>query len=57
MSNENSFRPIYEIAREIRSDWKKVNYGAKPYLDAMLDLSTCSDHYMYEDAKSILLYF
>ena len=27
-------RPIYEIAKEIRADWKPVSPYAKPYLDA-----------------------
>lgn len=50
-------RPIYEIAREIETDWKKVNYAARPYLDAMHDLGGVNDMYGYEDAKSIVLYF
>ena len=50
-------RPIYEIAREIRADWKNVNYAAKPYLDAMRDLTNITDTYGYDSAKSVVLYF
>lgn len=50
-------RPIHEIAREIRQDWKKVYFGAVPYLDAMHSLNTITDTYIYDDAKSIIIYF
>jgi len=50
-------RPIYEIAREIRRSWNPVNYAAKPYLDAMTQLSTITEKYGYDSAKSVILYF
>jgi hypothetical protein len=50
-------RPIYEIAAEIRRDWKSVNYAARPYLDAMRELSAVSDRYYYDSGKSVVLYF
>lgn len=50
-------RPLYEIAREIRSDWKKVYFGAEPYLEAMESLNGVNDHYGLDDAKTIVLYF
>ena len=50
-------RPICEIAQEIRKDWKAVNYGAKPYLDAMSSLDSINDKYGMDNAKSIVLYF
>lgn len=50
-------RPLYEIAAEIRADWKKVYFGAVPYLDAMETLSNIQSHYGYEEAKSIVRYF
>ncbi len=50
-------RPIYMIAKEIQTDWKKVNYAAKPYLEAMKELSSMSDKYYYDTAESVLLYF
>jgi len=50
-------RPLYQIARDITKAWPKVNYAAKPYLDAMRDLSSINDRYGYDDARSIVLYF
>lgn len=50
-------RKIYQIAAEIRQDWKNVNYAAAPYLDAMLDLGTMEDFYGLDSAQSIVLYF
>jgi len=55
MTNTN--RPLSEIAQEIRKDWAKVNYGAKPYLDAMATLNSINDMYYQDTAKSIVLYF
>ena len=51
-------RPLYDIAREIRIDWgKKINYAAKPYLDAMASLSDISDGYGYDSGDSVVRYF
>ena len=50
-------RPLYEIASEIRKDWKKVYFGAVPYLDAMSTLDSINDNYMFDSAKSVVLYF
>lgn len=51
-------RPLYQIAQEIRRDWgSKVNYAAKPYLDAMGSLDKISDNYGMDSAKSVVLYF
>ena len=50
-------RPLYAIAREIRADWKRVNYAAVPYLQAMADLSSIDDNYGMDNAKSIVVYF
>ena len=33
-------RPIWKIADEIKVKWKKVNYAAAPYLEAMEQLGT-----------------
>ena len=54
MSNSRS---LNVIASEIRSDWKSVNYGAKPYLDAMGCLTNVSDNFGMDTGKSIVLYF
>ena len=50
-------RPLYEIAREIRRDWKKVYFGAVPYLDAMSTLDSINDNYMFDSGKSVVIYF
>lgn len=50
-------RSLATIAREIRADWTKVNYAAKPYLDAMASLDSVRDSYGYDSGKSVVLYF
>lgn len=50
-------RPIYEIAREIKADWAKVNYAAAPYLDAMQFLTSIDDEYYADSATSVIRYF
>lgn len=50
-------RPIYMIANEIRQDWKKVHYSAKPYLEAMYGLNKITDKYGFDSADSIVRYF
>lgn len=50
-------RPIHEIAREIRADWKPVNYAARPYLDAMASLNSINDNYIADSARGVVLRF
>jgi hypothetical protein len=50
-------RSIRSIALDIRREWIKVNYAAKPYLDAMLELNSINDKYGFDNARSIILYF
>ena len=50
-------RPLHEIAREIRSDWKPVDYAAKPYLEAMMDLDSVNDQYGADNGRYIVNYF
>lgn len=50
-------RPIYQIAAEIKKYWKKVNYAAVPYLDAMKTLTDKSSAYYADSATSIVVYF
>lgn len=50
-------RPISAVAREIRSEWKNVYFGAVPYLRAMQSLGDAGDMYGEDDAKSVVLYF
>tara|TARA_A100001201_G_C4039427_1_gene186193 strand:- start:316 stop:543 length:228 start_codon:yes stop_codon:yes gene_type:complete len=50
-------RPIYEIAGDIRSDWTKVSPYALPYLEAMEDLDSVEDRYLFDSARSVINYF
>ncbi len=51
-------RPLYVIGTEIKALWgAKLNYGAKPYVDAMCTLTNIEDNYFADSAKSIVLYF
>jgi hypothetical protein len=50
-------RSLNLIARDIRQDWKNVNYAAKPYLEAMQSLTSITDSYGSDNAKSVVLYF
>ena len=50
-------RLIKDIAREIRADWKKVYFGAEPYLKAMESINSIEDNYYFDTAESIVVYF
>lgn len=55
-------RPLYEIANEIRKDWRAtakngIYFGAKPYLNAMSTMDSIQDNYGMDSGKSIVLYF
>lgn len=50
-------RPLHTIAAEIERTWSKVNYAARPYLDAMHALQAIGDTYGCDSAKSVVLYF
>ncbi len=51
-------RPLYEIAADIRKDWgAKVNFAAKPYLDAMASLTSVNDNYGWDSGSTIVRYF
>lgn len=50
-------RPIWEIGNDIERNWAKVNYAARPYLDAMNELDDINGMYYADTAKSVVLYF
>lgn len=50
-------RKVNEIAKEIRSDWTKVNYGAVPYLDAMDEIESVRSMYYQDSVSSVVRYF
>jgi hypothetical protein len=56
-SRRTAARSISEIAADIEREWKNVNFGARPYLDAMKQLDSIGDMYYADDAKGIILYF
>jgi hypothetical protein len=54
---EPEVRTIREIAQEVRKDWSPVNYAARPYLDAMLELERITEKYYADSAESVVAYF
>ena len=50
-------RSLNTIANNIRKDWTKPNFAAKPYLDAMQSLDAITDKYYYDNASDIVRYF
>jgi hypothetical protein len=50
-------RTIHAIAGDIKRIWKKMYFGAVPYVDAMLTLSVRGDHYGLDSSDDILLHF
>lgn len=54
--NKRTFR---QIAKDIKSTWLNVYFGAVPYLEAMLELDTTNPDamYYYDRAEDIALYF
>lgn len=52
-----TMRSLSTIAYEISRDWAKPYFGAVPYLQAMHHLDTIEDTYIFDSAKSIVLYF
>lgn len=52
-------RTFAEIAKEIKTTWKNVYFGAKPYLDAMATIHSTDKNatYIMESADTIVRYF
>lgn len=48
---------LSDIAKIIKTDWKNVNFAAKPYLNAMHSLNTVNDYYFADSGKNIVIYF
>ena len=49
--------PLSRLAFIISRDWRKVNYAAKPYLEAMGCLESISDNYIADSGHSVVAYF
>lgn len=56
MDNKRTFQ---QIARDIKSTWLNVYFGAVPYLEALLTLDTTNPNALYgiETAGDITRYF
>jgi len=52
-----TMRSLSEISREISASWKNVYFGAVPYLNAMRELDTIDDTYIFDSAESVVRYF
>ena len=52
-------RTFQQIAKDIKSTWLNVYFGAVPYLEAMLTLDTTDPNasYYYDKAGDIVRYF
>lgn len=50
-------RSLHDIAADIKANWPKVNYAAKPYLEVMAVLTDMSSGYYQDSADSIVRYF
>ena len=52
-------RTFQQIAKDIKSIWLNVYFGAVPYLEAMLTLNTSDPNamYLYNTAGDIVRYF
>lgn len=50
-------RTLKEIAKEIKADWKKMYFGAVPYVEAMSQMTTMDSYYIYENGYDIVPYF
>lgn len=52
-------RNLSQIAKDIRKDWKKVYFGAEPYLYAMESINSPEPDapYFLETAKDMVIYF
>jgi len=55
--NEKPARPLWMIAKEIRQDWKRIYFGAEPYLGALSQLNTVNDGYGCDSGESMVRYF
>jgi hypothetical protein len=48
---------LSEIACVIKWDWKKVNYAARPYLEALMSMESIDEDYGADSGSSVVAYF
>lgn len=50
--------PLSTLGRMIRRDWGvKVNFAARPYLEALCSLESVSDNFLMDSGDSVVRYF
>lgn len=55
-STGNNLPPVHEIARGIKKNWKKMYFGAVPYIDAMHSMRSAHDDYGMDTGHSVIAY-
>lgn len=50
-------RPLYEIAKEIKQDWKNISVYAEAYREPMSQLTSVNEMYYCDSAEEIVLRF
>ncbi len=50
-------QPLYRLAEIAIYDWKKVYFGAVPYLNALATLAFVTQNYGCDSGESIVIYF
>ena len=48
---------ISAIAKIVHEDWKKIYFGAVPYLQAMERINSIEEMFFEDTAKSVVRYF
>jgi hypothetical protein len=48
---------LRELALMVKRDWQKPYFGAVPYLNAMMALTSIDEQYGLDTGESIVLYF
>jgi hypothetical protein len=48
---------IAGLAQVVYRDWQRVNFAAKPYLQAMQSMRSINDQFGFDSGRSIVLYF
>jgi len=54
---KTTVRPLYEIASEIRKDWKPICPHAQAHLVAFDNATSIDEMYMYDSVKGEVCYF
>ncbi len=60
MPNENkdlSTLTWHELVSLVEIDWKRVYFGAVPYLNAMKTMESHNSNYGLDDGQTIIIYF